>query len=101
MPWIEDHPMNGLFRTIWIPNQLVIQIPKLSRSCVKCSLFFQEKFSIPLQGDETEEFLTLFGPDLEYISGARTASGFYTVEDIEYTTRTYRIHDAVHGGVHM
>ena len=76
--------------------------PELVRySDPHCSLFFQEKFSIPLQGDETEEFLTLFGPDLEYISGARTASGFYTVEDIEYTTRTYRIHDAVHGGVHM
>lgn len=39
------------------------------------------------QGDESEEFLGLFGGKLSYIQGARTASGFYTVEEIEYTTR--------------
>ena len=43
------------------------------------------------QNDESDEFLDLFGSDLLYIEGARTSSGFYTVEDIEYTTRFYRI----------
>ena len=53
------------------------------------------------QADESEEFLALFAPTLEYVSGARTASGFYTVEEIEYTTRMYRIHEALHGGIHL
>ena len=52
------------------------------------------------QGDETEEFLKVFGPTLSYVQGQRTASGFYTVEDIEYTVRLYRIHEAVHG-IHL
>jgi hypothetical protein len=43
------------------------------------------------QNDETDEFLELFGTDLMYIEGARTTSGFYTVEDIEYLTRMYKI----------
>ena len=43
------------------------------------------------QNEESEEFLELFGADLLYIEGARTSSGFYTVEDIEYITRFYRI----------
>ena len=42
------------------------------------------------QADESEEFLKLFEPSVTYIQGARTASGFYTVEEIEYTTRMYR-----------
>ena len=62
MPWIEDHPMNGLFRTIWIPNQLVIQIPKLSRSCVKCSLFFQEKFSFLYRATKLKNFWHFLAP---------------------------------------
>ena len=37
---------------------------------------------------------------MEYMTGARTASGFYTVEDIEYTTRMYRIHEAIQG-IHL
>ena len=45
------------------------------------------------QSDESEEFIKLFGPTLAYIQGARTASGFYTVEEIEYATRMYRIHE--------
>ncbi len=45
------------------------------------------------QGDESEEFLGLFGGAVDYMQGARTASGFYTVEEVEYTTRTYRIHE--------
>lgn len=43
------------------------------------------------QNDESDEFLDLFGTDLTYIEGARTSSGFYTVEDIEYTTRMYKV----------
>ena len=43
------------------------------------------------QNDESDEFLDLFGPNLMYIEGARTTSGFYTVEDIEYLTRMYRV----------
>lgn len=43
------------------------------------------------QNDESDEFLDLFGTDLAYIEGARTTSGFYTVEDIEYVTRMYKI----------
>jgi hypothetical protein len=45
------------------------------------------------QTDESDEFVKLFGnvgTALAYIQGARTASGFYTVEAIEYTTRMYR-----------
>lgn len=45
------------------------------------------------QADESDEFLKLFGATLSYIQGARTASGFYTVEEIEYNTRMYRIHE--------
>ena len=43
------------------------------------------------QNDESDDFLDLFGTDLTYIEGARTTSGFYTVEDIEYTTRMYKV----------
>ena len=46
------------------------------------------------QGDESEDFLKLFGGSVNYVQGARTASGFYTVEEVEYTTRTYRIHES-------
>ena len=52
------------------------------------------------QADESEEFLKLFGSSLEYVAGARTASGFYTVEDVEYNTRMYRVHEASHG-IHL
>ena len=52
------------------------------------------------QADESEDFLKLFGPNLEYAAGARTASGFYTVEDVEYKTRMYRVHEASHG-IHL
>ena len=53
------------------------------------------------QADESEEFLSLFGGEITLEQGARTASGFYTVEEIEYTTRTYRIHENIFGGVHL
>ncbi|XP_071963998.1 protein flightless-1 homolog [Antedon mediterranea] len=39
-------------------------------------------------GDESEEFMELFG-DVAYIEGG-TLSGFYTVEDISFTVRLYR-----------
>lgn len=34
------------------------------------------------QGDESEDFLTLFPREIVYIEGGRTSSGFYTVEDV-------------------
>lgn len=43
------------------------------------------------QGDESEEFLALFHHDLTYIEGGRTASGFFTVEEMEYPLRLYRM----------
>ncbi|XP_023344300.1 protein flightless-1 isoform X2 [Eurytemora carolleeae] len=52
------------------------------------------------QGDESEEFLKIFGPNLTYVQGQRTASGFYTVEEVEYTVRLYRIHEAANG-IHL
>lgn len=33
-------------------------------------------------GDESDEFLDLFGDKLLYLKGGRTPSGFYTVEDV-------------------
>ncbi|XP_025831083.1 protein flightless-1-like, partial [Agrilus planipennis] len=46
------------------------------------------------QGDESEEFLSLFDTQITYIEGGRTLSGFYTVEDMIYEIRCYRIHAA-------
>lgn len=46
-------------------------------------------------------FFQLFGASLKYVQGARTASGFYTVEEVEYTTRTYRIHENANNAVHL
>uniref|UniRef100_F1KQP4 Protein flightless-1 homolog n=1 Tax=Ascaris suum TaxID=6253 RepID=F1KQP4_ASCSU len=40
--------------------------------------------------DESDEFLELFGEEITYIEGARTASGFYTVEKQTHITRLYR-----------
>ena len=33
-------------------------------------------------GDESDDFLDLFGDKLMYLKGGRTPSGFYTVEDV-------------------
>lgn len=44
------------------------------------------------QGDESDEFLALFETDLTYIEGGRTTTGFYTMDDVIYTVRMYRIH---------
>ncbi|CAH1118897.1 unnamed protein product [Phaedon cochleariae] len=46
------------------------------------------------QEDESEEFLSLFDSQIQYIEGGRTCSGFYTVEDLNFETRLYRIHPA-------
>jgi len=43
------------------------------------------------QNEESDEFLDLFGTSLCYVEGAHTTSGFYTVEDVEYITRMYKI----------
>ncbi|XP_006901250.1 PREDICTED: protein flightless-1 homolog isoform X2 [Elephantulus edwardii] len=42
-------------------------------------------------GDESEEFLQVFDNDISYIEGG-TVSGFYTVEDMHYVTRMYRVY---------
>ncbi len=44
------------------------------------------------QNEESDAFVDLFGASgIVYIEGARTTSGFYTVEDVEYRTRMYRV----------
>ena len=55
------------------------------------------------QGDESDDFLEVFDGSIEVIQGARTASGFYTVEEVEYTTRMYRIHEGmfVDSNIHL
>ncbi|KAF8356657.1 fli-1 [Pristionchus pacificus] len=44
------------------------------------------------QNDESDEFLELFGEEIVYIEGARTATGFFTVEKQAPVTRLYRCH---------
>lgn len=44
------------------------------------------------QGDESEEFLGLFDTQITYIEGGRTCSGFFTVEDMTFDIRFYRVH---------
>lgn len=34
------------------------------------------------QGEESDEFLDLFGSEIIYIEGGRTASGFYSIEEV-------------------
>ncbi|XP_048519020.1 protein flightless-1 [Dendroctonus ponderosae] len=46
------------------------------------------------QADESDEFLNLFETQITYIQGGRTCSGFYTVEDLTFETRFYRVHPA-------
>ncbi|XP_042294344.1 protein flightless-1 homolog [Sceloporus undulatus] len=42
-------------------------------------------------GDESDEFSQVFDHEISYIEGG-TASGFYTVEDVHYVTRLYRVY---------
>ncbi|PSN45747.1 Protein flightless-1 [Blattella germanica] len=53
------------------------------------------------QTDESDEFLALFDTDIAYIEGGRTASGFFTVEDMVYVTRLYRVHAAGQSSIHL
>lgn len=53
------------------------------------------------QADESDEFLNLFDTDIAYIEGGRTASGFYTVEDMIYVKRLYRVHNAGCSSIHL
>ncbi|XP_059619650.1 protein flightless-1 [Phlebotomus argentipes] len=46
------------------------------------------------QADESEEFLGLFDTDISYIEGGRTSTGFFTIEDVVYIPRMYRVHAA-------
>lgn len=45
------------------------------------------------QGEESDEFLALFPDGIDYVRGARTTSGFYTVEETEYPHRMFRLHE--------
>lgn len=47
------------------------------------------------QGEESDEFLSLFPDGIDYVKGARTSSGFFTVEEIEYAHRMFRLHEVV------
>lgn len=40
--------------------------------------------------DESDDFLDLFENGVSYIEGGRTASGFFTVENIVYEPKLYR-----------
>ncbi|KAJ9590157.1 hypothetical protein L9F63_016713, partial [Diploptera punctata] len=53
------------------------------------------------QSDESDEFLALFDTDITYIEGGRTASGFFTVEDMTYVTRLYRVHASGQSSIHL
>lgn len=44
------------------------------------------------QGDESDEFFCLFDTPITYIEGGRTATGFFTVEDVSHNVRMYRVH---------
>lgn len=45
------------------------------------------------QGDESEEFLSLFDTAITYVEGGRTATGFFTIEEQTHVHRLYRVHD--------
>nr|CAD7257477.1 unnamed protein product [Timema shepardi] len=53
------------------------------------------------QSDESDEFLALFDTDITYIEGGRTSSGFFTVEDMTYAKRLYRVHAAGTSSIHL
>jgi len=43
------------------------------------------------QDDESDDFLDLFENRISYITGGRTTSGFFTVEEAAHTVRLYRV----------
>ncbi|CAJ0580694.1 unnamed protein product, partial [Mesorhabditis spiculigera] len=43
------------------------------------------------QNEESDEFLSLYGDEIIYLDGARTTSGFFTVEQKVHVTRLYRV----------
>ncbi|KAG9511081.1 Protein flightless-1, partial [Fragariocoptes setiger] len=45
------------------------------------------------QGEESDEFIAMFPDGIDYVKGARTSSGFYAVEEVEYAHRMYRLHE--------
>lgn len=52
------------------------------------------------QGDESDEFFALFDTPITYIEGGRTATGFFTIEDVQHSSRMYRVHGSG-ASVHM
>nr|CAH0109694.1 unnamed protein product [Daphnia galeata] len=46
------------------------------------------------QADESPEFIAMIDGEIVYLEGCRTASGFFTVDEIELPPRLYRIHAA-------
>ena len=46
------------------------------------------------QTDESAEFIAMFDGHLVYLEGGRTASGFFTVDEVDSPPRLYRIHAA-------
>ncbi|KAH9501981.1 hypothetical protein DERF_012784 [Dermatophagoides farinae] len=53
------------------------------------------------QGEESEQFLSLFPEGITYIKGGRTLSGFYTVEEVAVATRLYRLHEVSNQQLYM
>ncbi|CAG2120477.1 unnamed protein product, partial [Medioppia subpectinata] len=45
------------------------------------------------QSEESDSFMELFPERIIYIEGGRTASGFFTVEEVEVANRMYRLHE--------
>jgi hypothetical protein len=45
------------------------------------------------QGEESDSFMELFPDGIIYIEGGRTASGFFTVEEIDVANRMFRLHE--------
>ena len=45
------------------------------------------------QAEESDAFIELFPSGIIYMEGGRTASGFFTVEEVEFTNRMFRLHE--------
>ena len=45
------------------------------------------------QDEESDEFIALFPEGFQIVDGARTTSGFFTVEETEYPHRMFRLHE--------